>query len=42
MRTDVPPPGRAMTLPEWSVVIVAGVRPPQSVAGYFDARFTRT
>jgi hypothetical protein len=26
MRTDVPPPGRAMTFPEWSAAIVAGVR----------------
>jgi hypothetical protein len=26
MRTDVPPPGKAMTFPEWSAAIVAGVR----------------
>jgi hypothetical protein len=26
MRSDVPPPGRAMTFPEWSAAIVAGVR----------------
>jgi hypothetical protein len=26
MRTDVPPPGKSMTFPEWSAAIVAGVR----------------
>jgi hypothetical protein len=26
MRNEVPPPGRAMTFPEWSAAIVAGVR----------------
>jgi hypothetical protein len=26
MRSDVPPPGRAMAFPEWSAAIVAGVR----------------
>jgi hypothetical protein len=26
MRTDVSPPGRAMSFPEWSAAIVAGVR----------------
>jgi hypothetical protein len=26
MRTDVPPPGKPMTFPEWSAAIVAGVR----------------
>jgi hypothetical protein len=26
MRTDVPPPGQAMTFSEWSAAIVAGVR----------------
>jgi hypothetical protein len=26
MRSEVPPPGRAMTFPEWSAAIVAGVR----------------
>jgi hypothetical protein len=26
MRSDVPPPGKAMTFPEWSAAIVAGVR----------------
>jgi hypothetical protein len=32
MRTDVPPPGKAMTFPEWSAAIVAGA----------SARFSRT
>jgi hypothetical protein len=26
MRSEVPPPGRAMSFPEWSEAIVAGVR----------------
>jgi hypothetical protein len=26
MRSDVPPPGRAMSFPDWSEAIVAGVR----------------
>jgi hypothetical protein len=26
MRNEVPPPGRAMSFPEWSEAIVAGVR----------------
>jgi hypothetical protein len=26
MRSDVPPPGKAMTFPEWSAAIVDGVR----------------
>jgi hypothetical protein len=26
MRSDVPPPGRAMAFPEWAEAIVAGVR----------------
>jgi hypothetical protein len=26
MRTEIPPPGRAMSFPEWSEAIVAGVR----------------
>jgi hypothetical protein len=26
MRTEVPPPGRAMSFPEWAEAIVAGVR----------------
>jgi hypothetical protein len=26
MRSDIPPPGRAMTFPDWAEAIVAGVR----------------
>jgi hypothetical protein len=36
MRSDVPPPRKAMTFPEWSAAIVAGVR-----ARLPDARASR-
>jgi hypothetical protein len=32
MRSDIPPPGRAMAFPEWAAAIVAGVRVPDAKA----------